>query len=313
MNILVLDMNRRGAGPAMDPKTKRPALYNPKWRAVTLVADALEADLTWRSSQTAEEPILSGYDVLVFSRALPSPHDNAAWLEANPKARVFHLTNDYKVGGGSLYLAARELRRPVETIANYPHALSKAAGKLTAHWHLVNINVLLYEATRVRNGRPPGTGCVYYGAPRPERQDMFAKYLTGHVTVAQYPTVWPEFEAFGVPGPWTNRINWRTPGLYPWAASIYLENTEQQGTPYLANRFYETLSYDLWPIFSGECRKTLSQAGYQIPETAIVDDPGQIPSAIAAADAAQVIAWRTQAAEEQRAVLAQLRQTIRGD
>ena len=315
MNVLVIDCNRMGAGPPMDPATRLPTLTNPKWRAVKLFADAAEADLTWRSSKTTETPVLTGYDVLVFSRALPSPKDNAIWLDANPTARVFHLTNDYRVGGGSLYLAARALGRPVETIANYPHAMSRVAGQLTAKWHVANLNTLLYEPERQQNGHAPGKGCVYYGAARPDRQTIFQKYLTGQVTVAQYPPVWTEFEAFGCTGPWAARVDWGTDGLYPWAAAIYLENPDQTalgGTPFFANRFYETLSYDRWPIFAAECRQTIRQSGYQIPETAIVDDPAQIPEAVAAADTAQIAAWRAEAAEEQLAVLAQMRSIIRG-
>lgn len=312
MSILVIDANRTGGGPPIIPGIPIPTLVNPKWRVAKMVADMLGADMTWRSPQTAGEPVLGGYDTVVFNRALPSIEGNATWIRANPKARLFHITNDYLVGGGALHIAARVHGKRCHVIANYPRPLSKVATVFAGAWTEVNLNALLYESDRVRPPEmPDGTGCVYYGAVRPERRDMFQKYLTGQVTVAQYPEECARFAAIGVPGPWADRIDWRGAGLHPWRDSLYLWNTDANGHyHFLTNRFYEALSYRVWPVFAEECRWAFERSGYEIPARLVVNAPEQIAGASEGMERAVMDGWRQQATEEQRQVLADLRRTI---
>jgi hypothetical protein len=311
--ILVIDANRKGKGPPDPFQTGLASLANPKWRAVWHIAQALHADLVWQSAETPLEP-RGGYDVLVFNRVLPAIRANAAWLAANPQARIVHITNDYLVGGGALYVAAWAGRRPVEVIANFPRSLAPVTSPFVHGWTEVNLNALLYEAARVRpENVAEGAGCVYYGACRPERHGLFRKYLTGHVAVAQYPEVCREFEALGISGPWAGRIDWPRGGLYPWHASLYLWNTDANGHyRFLTNRFYEALSYDLYPIFPEETRWVFEQSGYYVPPDLVVQHADAIPQACAYADAEVMGEWRAQAAREQQQVLATIRRTIRG-
>jgi len=315
MRILVIDANRIGVGPPCDPGTQQPTVANPKWRAAKLLGDALEADMTWRSPTRRDEPILDGYDVLVFNRALPEIDGNAAWLRANPNARIFHLTNDYLVGGTALYIAARALGKTVHVIANHPRHLSQSGMAFVEAWTELNLNTLVYEADRTRPSEmPTGEGCVYYGAYRPEREDMFRKYLTGHVTLALMPAMRPYFDEAGVPGPRSDQVDWRTTGLYPWHASLYIWNVAANGHyRFLTNRFYEALGYEVWPIFTEETRWIFSQSGYYIPPALVVHHPDEILQATAYDDADVMATWRAQAQGEQQRIVAQMRDIIRGN
>jgi hypothetical protein len=304
MNILVIDAYRRPEGPGTDPN----APVTPKSRVCRMVADALGAEMIWRSPATVAEPILTGFDVLVFNRSLPEIGQNAVWLQANPHARIVHITNDYSVGGAALYAASA---RPVVTIANHPQQFSTVARMTDAPWHVVNVNALLYEPTRERPAAD-GDGCVYYGACRPERVEMFRKYLDGYACIAHHLPVYQEFRAAGAVGPFACQVNWSAAGLEPWRSVLYLQDDQIGSTPFLANRFYEALSYHRHTIFAGECRQTIARSGYAVPEAWIVDDPEGIPDAIAHRDDEHLRAWREQATAEQQAVLAQLRATIGG-
>lgn len=307
MRVLLLDANRLGAnGPGTPEATRTTYIACPKWRAVWSIAQAIGADIAWRSPKV-DPDVRGGYDVVIFNRALPGIKDNAAWIAANPDAKLFHVTNDYAVTGAALYVAARELNRPVSTIANYVRAKSTPAGRMADRWLTANVNALVYEPDRV-TVPPRGTGCVYYGAARYGRQLLFQKYLTGHVTVCGPENLQSEFRALGVEGPfYPSRVPWHKAGLTPWASSLYLEDSVTPDySPFLSNRFYEALSYDVYPVFVDECRRTIGTGGYEIPAELVVSSPDEIPAASAYEDAGVMRAWRKQAADERQRVLGQI-------
>lgn len=315
MNVVILDANRTGSGVPRKARSNEPEPANPKWRVVKAMADELEADLAWRSPKTSHEPPLGGYDVLVFNRVMPDVKDNAAWLEANPDATIFHITNDYLVGGGPMYLPAKMLKRQVHVIANYPRPLSKFASHLADTWTEVNLNALLYEPDRTKpNNIRRGARCVYYGAWRPERLATCQKYLTGHVDLALRDGFRQFFEAAGWTGPFVPEVDWRGEGLYRWHSSLYLWNFEVNGQyRFLTNRFYEALSYDLYPIFPEEARWVFERSGYPIPPELVVHHADEIPQANTYENTELMQAWRHQAADERDSVLETIRRTIRGN
>ena len=312
MKTLIVEANRHARGPWTPEQSKTDFIACPKWRAANLLAQTLEADIAWRSPKVAPD-IRGGYDTLVFNRALPDINANAAWLEANPTAKVFHVTNDYSVTGGALYAAARTLGRQVNTIANYERAISKVAGRMAMDWLQVNLNVLVYEAYRKPTAR--GTGCVYYGACRWGRRWVFQKYMTGHVTYAGDPRVVEEFKGLGVPGPFIkHKIPWHLDGLSRWANSIYFEDSVTADySPYLSNRFYEAIGYGLYPVFVEECQRTLKACGYDIPQELVISHPDEIPERESYENPDVLACWRAQATTEQRDVLKQIKTFVRGN
>jgi hypothetical protein len=127
--------------------------------------------------------------------------------------------------------------------------------------------------------------------------------------VATWPTVRTEFEALGITWPWAGRVPWHTTGLSPWRAVFYLEN---RPSPFLANRFYEGLSYGLHPVFGGECRDTIAWSGYPVPKALVIDSAEEIPAAVAYDATTYLRAWREQATAEQRQVLGDMATIIQG-
>lgn len=313
MKTLVIDANRLGLGPYTPEVSQTAFVACPKWRAVRLLADTLEADVAWRSPKV-DPDVRGGYDVLVFNRALPDANDNGAWLEANPHAKVFHVTNDYSVTGAGLYVAARSLGRDVHVIANYNRAVSKVSGRLGKGWLTTNLNSLVYEA--YRQALPvSGHGCVYYGACRYGRRLLYQKYLRAEaVTLMVARVVMEQFAELGVTGPFIlSKIRWATDGLRPWATSLYLEDSvTPMYSPYLSNRFYEAIAYGVYPVFVEECRRTLAACGYEIPEALVVPDPRDIPGCAAFQDTRVMAAWQRQAADEQASVLRGIRAFVKG-
>jgi len=313
MKTLVLDANRMGIGPYTPEQSRTDFIACPKWRAVQLLADALSADLAWRSPKV-DADVRGGYDALVFNRALPDAKDNGAWLEANPHAKVFHVTNDYSVTGAGLYVAARSLGRDVHVIANYNRAVSKVSGRLGKSWLTTNLNALVYEA--YRQALPvSGHGCVYYGACRYGRRLLYQKYLRAeHVTLMVARVVANEFADLGVTGPFIlSKIRWATDGLRRFATSLYLEDSVTPDySPYLSNRFYEAIAYGVYPVFVEECRRTLEACGYDIPEALVVSDPAHIPGCAEFQDTRAMAEWQRQAADEQMCVLRGIRAFVKG-
>jgi hypothetical protein len=200
----------------------------------------------------------------------------------------------------------------VTALANYQRDIAKSSGKLAADWLQVNLNALVYEPNS--HDAPRGTGCVYYGACRWGRRFAFSKYMTGYVTIAADPKVCDEFRQVGVDGAFVpRRIQWQAEGLSPWATSLYLEDSVTPDySPYLSNRFYEALSYGLYPVFPVECARTVRLSGYDVPDALWVSDPRQIPVCQDYADAGVMAGWRRRATCEQQEVLALIRRTIRG-
>jgi hypothetical protein len=120
-------------------------------------------------------------------------------------------------------------------------------------------------------------GTIYYGSFRKGRTNSFKKYLNGNVIVSTHPKNVDRFRNIGVMGRFIPRINWNSLGLHEFSSSLYLEDdVTHRSYNYLANRFYEALSYHIPTIFTQECANTIRMSNYHATTDLIISDPNQL-------------------------------------
>lgn len=293
MKTLVID-SHKGAN---KPTT------NLHWQNAHTLASALGGDLIW-SYPGVNDAIKGGYDRIVFVHASHYAYTDYAWLEASPDAKLFYITNEYNLGEPrTLWMAAKAGRR-YTVLANHPHAASKVVMKYVDEWQLHNLNALCYAP----KGEPQqdASGCIYWGSFRKGRTPYFQKYLaSGAVTISTHQKNREKFEAIGVSGPFIPRLDIDGGGLTRFRTALYIEDeVTHTHYNYLANRFYEALSWGVLPVFDESCRGTVDKSGY-VGATFVngpnaVSEDGLVPSA-----------WKTQAFAERDGVLAALVTEIR--
>lgn len=162
---------------------------------------------------------------------------------------------------------------------------------LVRRWWMVNLNVLRYDEgvlDRVCGGFMR-EGVVYYGGSfREGRRRYFLKYLNDErVVVSTSKKNWDRWREAGVVRcKFIDRLSWGGVGklgvmLSNFESSIYLEDEiTHRVYNYLANRFYEGLSYGVGVWFVEECRGTVERAvreeGYYIDDWWFVSSTDEI-------------------------------------
>ena len=231
------------------------------------VAKRLNADLICSYAGVNDE-IKSGYDNIIFNHASAYCFVDYAWLEANPNARLFYITNEYNLGEPRiLWMAAKRANRTYTVIANHPPQASKVVKKYTDDWLITNLNSLVYQRDEyILPSAERSKDLIYYGSFRKNRSKYFLKYFTDELIVSSHIKNVEKFKKEGVSANFIPRIDWGKEGLMPYLCSLYIED-EVTHTHYnhLANRFYEALNFDVVPIFSEECRGTVVKSEYPIP------------------------------------------------
>jgi hypothetical protein len=314
MKILIIDSHKGG-------ETERP--QNLHW----LNADRLRnyfifhnhtVDLIW-SYPSVNDYIRTGYDVIIFSHASQYSYVDAAWLKQNPSARLFYITNEYNLGEPRpLWRWLKETGVTYDVIANHAASASKIVTKYVANWHMVNLNALIMEpAKNIPTNiffEVERNGCVYYGSFRKDRVKYFQKYLTGKVVISTHLKNRKKFTDRGVTGPFGDRIDWNGVGLSNYKTLLYIEDEKtHKNYNFLANRFYEGLIYNTFPIFDAACKNTITLSGYDIPSFAIVDNltdllyiTGNLPTNYTDI----LYEWREQALNEKQIVLHNILQLV---
>lgn len=251
MKILVIDSHK---GSSNAPSG------NLHWKNARKIADALGGDLIW-SYPSVNDAVRGGYDAIIFVHASPYAYTDYAWVEASPSAELFYVSNEYNLGEPrTLWMAAKAGRR-FSVIANHPAAASKVVRRNVDRWHIVNLNSLCYER---RDGVPTGSGIVYYGSFRKGRADYFRKWLRGDITVSTHAKNRAKFTEAGCVPTWADRLDLDRGDLRQWSFSLYLEDVvTHTHYNFLANRFYEALSWGVSPVFDPSCWGTVHQSGYQ--------------------------------------------------
>lgn len=281
------------------------------------IAEALKADLIW-SYEGVNDDIKSDYDVIIFNHASHYSFVDYAWLEKSPNARLFHITNEYNLGEPRALWMAVKAGRKYDVIANHPHEPSKIVMKYVNNWNIVNLNALIYEEKTF--DEVDRSGVVYHGSFRKDRIPYFAKYLKDGVTVSTHKKNIEKFTNEGVTANFVDRIKWSGDGMRKYSTSIYIEDqTTHKYYNHLANRFYESISWGVVPIFSEESSGTILESGYNVPKPLIVDSHEKLiklnQSIEQSKEFRDVVLnrFKTKAAEERVSVLDKIKTIINGE
>ena len=229
------------------------------------IAKKLNADLIC-SYKGVNDEIKSGYDVIIFNHASQYSFVDYAWLEANPNAKLFYITNEYNLGEPRiLWMAVKRANRKYTVIANHPAAASKVVTKYTDDWLITNLNSLVYEHENKCSLQDKTKDIIYYGSFRSDRCKYFSKYFSDDLVVSSHIKNVEKFKEKGINADFIPRIDWGKEGLKDYHCSLYIEDeTTHTHYNHLANRFYEALNYNVVPIFSEECLGTIDKSGYPI-------------------------------------------------
>jgi hypothetical protein len=277
-----------------------------------LTALGHEVDLIW-SYPSVNDTIKTGYDRIIFNHASRYSYISDEWLKQSPSAKYFYITNEYNLGEPLLVWSwVKEHGTQYTVIANHPAKASKVVQKYVDAWHIVNLNALVIDPAPKKLTHAffefTKDNCVYYGSFRKDRTKYFTKYLTGgRIIVSTHAKNQEKFQSIGVTGPFRDRIDWASHDLNSFKTSLYIEDeTTHTHYNYLANRFYESINHNVFPLFDTTCKGTLDLSGYEIPEYAMVDTPEQIEYITRELpDSAQeyIDTWRNQALQEKQDVL----------
>jgi hypothetical protein len=282
------------------------------------ISQGHETDLIW-SYPSVNDYIRTGYDAIVFSHASQYSYISNEWLEKNKDARLYYITNEYNLGEPvMLWRWIKDTGARYNVIANHGAEASKVVVKYVDNWHTVNLNALIMEPMKIAPKNDffefERTGCVYYGSYRKDRVKYFQKYLTGKVVVSTHIKNRKKFVDKGILGPFADRIDWGGVGLTNYKTLLYIEDERtHKNYNYLANRFYEGLIHNTFPIFDKSCINTLNLSGYTIPDYAMVDSPEELLYITEhLPDEANTILnnWREQAFEEKNIVLQNILQLV---
>lgn len=299
MRILVIDSHK-------GTDTEVPT--NLHWTNAKQIADHLGADLIW-SIPSVNDKIKREYDKIIFVHASPYCQVDKAWLLESPRADLFYVTNEYNLGEPRILWRPAKEGRHYTVIANHDPDISKIVKKYTKDWKKINLNALSFSPKSITTEDMFGDtrqGIVYYGSYRKGREPSFRRYLTGRVMVSTHPKNVDRFKFIGVPGPFIGRIDWPGGFLNNFKASLYIEDeVTHRSYNYLANRFYEALSYHVPIIFDAACENTIEKSSYIVPDELIVSDVEDLHDDLSIPDE-----WYYNAAKEKWDTLQQIKEII---
>lgn len=239
------------------------------------LADVVGADLVW-SYPGVNSEVRRGYDCIVFNHASPYSYVDYAWVEANPDARLFYITNEYNLGEPRALWTAVKDGRKYEVIANHPPEISKIVTRHVTDWHTVNLNALCFTGP-IAVSAPYAGHCIYWGSYRKGREPSFKRFLTGHVGISTHAKNRSKFERIGCDGEFFPRVNWRKNGLAGWRFSLIIEDEINHSVyNHLPNRFYESLNYGLTPLFDQQMAVTIDASHYDVPDYLMVRDGPEV-------------------------------------
>lgn len=270
-----------------------------------------DVDLIW-SYPEVNENIRTGYEVIIFNHASRYAFISDEWLQKNPNAKLFYITNEYNLGEPViLWSWVKQHDMKFNVIANHDMSASKVVKKYVNTWNIVNLNALIVENEPIVSTKEffgfEKRRCIYYGTFRKGRTKYFQKYLNGNVIISTHAKNYSKFIDIGVTGPFYDRIDWSGAGLSDYKTLLYIED-ESTHTNYnfLANRFYEALNYNVFPLFDTSCVNTIRKSEYDIPSCALVDNVDEllyITDNIPVSYIPYLDCWRSQAVKEKTSVL----------
>jgi hypothetical protein len=117
---------------------------------------------------------------------------------------------------------------------------------------------------------------MYYGTYRPDRQDYVNEYFEG-AYVSTSPKNISKFKSNGLKNAtYVDRLVWgrNDSTLNTVKFSVYIEDKSMHEDKFshLSDRFYECVSNGVVLFFDVNCKKNVTQSGYNIPEFFFVND-----------------------------------------
>jgi hypothetical protein len=297
--ILIIDSHKGG---------QNSIPQNMHWQNAEIISNYLDADLIW-SFPTVNDEIKSNYEIIIFIHASHYSYVDYKWLQNSPDAKLYYITNEYNLGEPRiLWMAAKEGRK-YDVIANHPHEASKVVMKYVNNWNILNINSLIFNPLKgILDDNSNRNGCIYYGSFRKGREKYFKKYLTENVILSTHSKNVDKFRNAGAISTIRNRIDWNKEGLLKYNNSLYIEDEiTHKHYNFLANRFYEALSYHCVPIFSEECKKTVELSNYNISDDYFINDSNELINKINLTNKSE---WYEQAGVEKIETLSKIKSIL---
>jgi len=312
-NILIIDSHKG---------TDKLTQTNLHWLNAKILADYLNADFIW-SYPDVNLKVRSGYDIIIFVHTSAYGYIATEWLEVNPDAKIFYITNEYNLGEPlPLYKYIKTVEKKYSVISNYVESTpNRIVKKYVDKFHLVNLNALIYspkpqiENKLVSFFSIKKHDIIYYGGPRKGRIDSFKKYLK-NIIISTHKKNRSIYGKYSENCEFINRIKWNVEGLSNFNMSLYLED-EITRTHYnhLANRFYEALNYGCTPIFDIGCKPNVEKSGYDIPDKYFISSSDDIQDKIKMYDNGELPileSWVEKARNEKENTLLRIKEIING-
>lgn len=283
-----------------------------------LISKGHAVDLIW-SYPDVNDNIRTGYDAIIFNHASRYSYISDEWLHKNNDAKLFYITNEYNLGEPLiLWSWVKHHDMKFHVIANHDMSASKVVKKYVDSWNVVNLNTLIVEDKPIVSTDEffgfEKQHCIYYGTFRKDRTKYFQKYLTGNVKISTHAKNYSKFRDIGVTGPFCDRIDWSGSGLSNYKTLLYIEDeSTHDNYNFLANRFYEALNYDVFPLFDKSCINTLRKCHYDIPKYAVVDNVDEllyVTKNIPESYIPYLDCWRYEALKEKQTVLQHITQLV---
>ena len=153
-------------------------------------------------------------------------------------------------------------------------------------WEMLNLNAIIYKDIEqssdvgdlfdVNSVKQP---IVYFGAHREGRKKYFAKYFTDRMVVSTAKKNLPFFHGISTSPSYIDKLNWygENMTIQSFKAILYIEDEiTHDNYNFLANRFYESLSYGVPCFFDASCSGTIAKSGYDINPWYIVDSSDEL-------------------------------------
>ena len=189
----------------------------------------------------------------------------------------YYIVNEYNLGEPhALWALCRDYGRRFHVIANHDGKASKVVKKNVLTWSIVNLNTLIYDKRMPRINLPFNMmeDILYYGAFRKGRLPYFEKYFDESFIVSTSKRNIKKFEDNDIKAKWKDNLKWHRVDdtLYEYRSTLYIEDTKTHDYyNYLANRFYESLTYRIPCFFDSTCKNTIKLSGYPIKNFFIVE------------------------------------------
>jgi len=252
-----------------------------------VLSQYLNADLMYDEETQTEEFSGNKYDAVVFvhTSGYVQVKKLLEYLSTVGNPKYFYITNEYNLGDPvTLYSLCKNNGVEYEVIANYPQSimppfiLSKDS---ISKWNNVNLNSLIYKKIPkiVELFEPKKSGIIYYGTFRKDRAVYFEKYFDKRIYVSTSRKNTEKYRAAGLDASFVGALQWsgKKRRIDNFKASLYLEDvTTHSNYNYLANRFYEALSFSVPCVFDESCCNTIRLSKYPISSDFIINSKQEL-------------------------------------